>query len=67
MSLQDLIYNSKRDIVLYGTTPPRADAPVERLNSAAARLAERLSGAAVDGLVDGPHRGAPPLPLPDHL
>lgn len=38
-------------VTLYGTTPPRADAPPERVELAAERLAERVAGLGLDGLV----------------
>ena len=55
--------------LLYGTTPPRADAPAERILSAATRLAERVASLPLDGLVvydvqDEAARTAEPRPFP---
>lgn len=38
-------------VTLYGTTPPRASAPPERIALAAERLAGRVAGLGLDGLV----------------
>lgn len=56
-------------ICLYGTTPPRADAPTEKIEKAATRLAARLRNAPVDGIVvydvqDESSRTEEPRPFP---
>lgn len=50
-TLQEQIVDPQQFVTLYGSTPPRADAPAEAIASAAARLAERVSGLPLDGLV----------------
>ncbi|RRR69175.1 MAG: hypothetical protein EI684_16400 [Candidatus Viridilinea halotolerans] len=55
--------------LLYGTTPPRADAPADRVLGAAARLAQRVAALPLDGLVvydvqDETPRTAEPRPFP---
>lgn len=56
-------------VTLYGTTPPRADAPPERIALAAERLADRVAALALDGLVvydvqDEGARTEAPRPFP---
>src|SRR5262249_6634349 len=58
-----------RFVVLYGTTPPRLDAPPEKYERAALRLAQRVTGLSLDGLVvydvqDESERIAEPRPFP---
>lgn len=43
--------NPGRFLFLYGTTPPRADASMERIQIASSRLTERIKGLTLDGLV----------------
>ena len=55
--------------VLYGTTPPRADAPEDRVQRAATRLAERIGRLSLDGLIvydvqDESARTDEPRPFP---
>jgi len=40
-----------RFVYLYGTTPPRADTPPDRVLRAATRLTERVAGLNLDGLI----------------
>jgi hypothetical protein len=51
LQLRSRLKDPRRFVTLYGTTPPRADAPPERVELAAARLAERVAGLGLDGLV----------------
>jgi hypothetical protein len=69
MSLEETMADPRRFALLYGTTPPRADAPADRVLGAAARLAERVAGLPLDGLVvydvqDETPRTAEPRPFP---
>jgi 5,10-methylenetetrahydrofolate reductase len=68
-TLSGSLLDPHRFVTLYGTTPPRADAPPERVAAAAERLAERLAGLALDGLVvydvqDEQERTTEPRPFP---
>lgn len=56
-------------VTLYGTTPPRADAPHEKIMLSATRLAERVRPLTLDGLVvydvqDEADRTSEPRPFP---
>ncbi len=51
MAFADKLLDPARFITLYGTTPPRADAPAERVVRAAQRLAARIAALALDGVV----------------
>ena len=56
-------------VLLYGTTPPRADAPTEKVVHAATRLAGRVAELPLDGLVvydvqDEASRVSEPRPFP---
>ena len=56
-------------VMLYGTTPPRADAPWDKLIATGERLAARIAGLDIDGLVvydvqDESGRTAEPRPFP---
>jgi hypothetical protein len=69
MSLNDALSDPQRFVMLYGTTPPRASSPADKVLSAAARLAERLAGLPLDGLVvydvqDESGRTSEPRPFP---
>lgn len=69
MALRTKLANPERFVTLYGTTPPRADAPQERVMRAATRLAERVAPLPLDGLVvydvqDEDGRTALPRPFP---
>lgn len=68
-TLSDRLTNPDRFVTLYGTTPPRVDAPTERVQLAAERLATRLQGLKLDGLVvydvqDERERTSEPRPFP---
>ena len=69
MSLRTALHDPARFLFLYGTTPPRADAPEERVHRAASRLAARIRELALDGLVvydvqDESGRTSEPRPFP---
>jgi hypothetical protein len=69
MTFEENLADSRRFTLLYGTTPPRADAPADRVLGAAARLAERVAGLPLDGVVvydvqDETPRTAEPRPFP---
>lgn len=69
MTLKDALTDPQRFVMLYGTTPPRASAPADKVLGAAARLAERLDGLPLDGLVvydvqDESGRTSEPRPFP---
>ncbi|PDV99534.1 hypothetical protein A9Q02_11965 [Candidatus Chloroploca asiatica] len=69
MSLETTMADPQRFALLYGTTPPRADAPADRVLGAAARLAERVADLPLDGLVvydvqDESARTSEPRPFP---
>jgi len=69
MDFRSKLANPGQFVTLYGTTPPRADAPEERVIRAATRLAERIAPLPVDGLVvydvqDEDGRTAAPRPFP---
>ena len=51
MSLHERLLDPSRPLTLYGTTPPRADAAEERIEAAATKLAARVGGLALDGLI----------------
>lgn len=69
MDLHSSLANPGQFVTLYGTTPPRADAPEERVIRAATRLAERITPLPIDGLVvydvqDEDGRTSIPRPFP---
>lgn len=69
MSLRDALHDTRRFVFLYGTTPPRADAALERIERAASRLAARTAELDLDGLVvydvqDESERTRQPRPFP---
>jgi 5,10-methylenetetrahydrofolate reductase len=69
MNLRSALLDPDRFVFLYGTTPPRADATGERVQRAASRLAERVAGLALDGLIvydvqDESARTEEPRPFP---
>jgi hypothetical protein len=49
--LKDKLLDPAAPLLLYGTTPPRAGAPQDAVRTAAERLAARLQGLPVDGVV----------------
>ncbi|MEO7718350.1 MAG: methylenetetrahydrofolate reductase [Capsulimonas sp.] len=51
MTFQIDLQNKEQILFLYSTTPPRANIEQERLESAAARLARRANGMALNGVV----------------
>lgn len=68
-ALRGRLLDPRQFVTLYGTTPPRADAAPERVESAAAKLAERVAPLALDGLVvydvqDEHERTDVPRPFP---
>ncbi|MGQ9926520.1 MAG: hypothetical protein ACUVS4_06570 [Chloroflexaceae bacterium] len=69
MALEKLLTDPRRLVLLYGTTPPRASSPPERIQLAASRLSERVAALPLDGLViydvqDESARTAEPRPFP---
>ena len=69
MSLKTALLDPRRFVFFYGTTPPRADAPPERVQRAATRLAERLRDLPLEGVIvydvqDESSRTAEPRPFP---
>ncbi|WP_129671417.1 methylenetetrahydrofolate reductase [Candidatus Chloroploca sp. Khr17] len=65
----DKLIHSRQFVTLYGTTPPRADSSLERVETAAAKLAGRVAGLDLDGLVvydvqDEHERTSEPRPFP---
>lgn len=69
MNLQPALLDTQRLVFLYGTTPPRADVPPERLHRAASRLAERVADLNLDGIIvydvqDESSRTVEPRPFP---
>jgi hypothetical protein len=69
MDLRARLHDMTRFVSLYGTTPPRADADEERVARAAERLAARVRGLSLDGLVvydvqDETGRTPVPRPFP---
>lgn len=69
MTLKDALVDPRRFVMLYGTTPPRASSPADKVLGAAARLAERVAALPLDGLVvydvqDESGRTSEPRPFP---
>jgi hypothetical protein len=69
MDLKSKLLDPARDVLLYGTTPPRADTPREQVDAAADKLAARLKGLPLDGVVvydiqDETGRTQAPRPFP---
>jgi hypothetical protein len=69
MNLEKLMADPRHFVLLYGTTPPRADAPAEKIVHAATRLAGRVADLPLDGLVvydvqDEAARVSEPRPFP---
>ena len=51
MDLKSKLLDPAETVLLYGTTPPRAGTPPEQVAGAAEKLAARLAGLPLDGLV----------------
>ena len=69
MDLQSKLLDPAQQVLLYGTTPPREGTPPEQVDSAADKLAARLAGLPLDGVVvydiqDETGRTAAPRPFP---
>lgn len=69
VALRGRLKDTRRFVTFYGTTPPRADAPAERIALASERLAARVADLALDGLVvydvqDESARTDAPRPFP---
>lgn len=69
MDLAAKLIDPTQFVTLYGTTPPRADAPEERVVRAATRLAERIAPLPLDGVIvydvqDEDGRTTIPRPFP---
>ena len=68
-TFQAALDDASHFLLLYGTTPPRADAAPERVERATARLAARTAGLALDGIIvydvqDESGRASRPRPFP---
>ena len=69
MDLRAKLLDPAQPVLLYGTTPPRAGTPPEQVDSAADKLAARLAGLPLDGVVvydiqDETGRTQAPRPFP---
>jgi hypothetical protein len=69
MDLQSKLLDASQRVLLYGTTPPRAGTPPDQIDAAADKLAARLAGLPLDGVVvydiqDETGRTASPRPFP---
>ena len=69
MDLRAKLLDPAQQVLLYGTTPPRAGTPPEQVDSAADKLTARLAGLPLDGLVvydiqDETGRTSQPRPFP---
>jgi len=69
MDLQSKLLDASQRVLLYGTTPPRAGMPPDQIDAAADKLAARLAGLPLDGVVvydiqDETGRTASPRPFP---
>ena len=69
MDLQSKLLDPAQQVLLYGTTPPRAGTPPDEIDSAADKLAARLAGLPLDGVVvydiqDETGRTSQPRPFP---
>ena len=69
VDLKSKLADAARSVLLYGTTPPRLGTSAGEVDSAADKLAARLSGLPLDGLVvydiqDESGRTAAPRPFP---
>src|SRR5918995_908192 len=69
MDLQSKLLDASQRVLLYGTTPPRAGTPPDQIDAAADKLAARLAGLPLDGVVvydiqDETGRTQRPRPFP---
>ena len=69
MDLRAKLLDPAQQVLLYGTTPPRAGTPPEQVGSAADKLTARLAGLPLDGVVvydiqDETGRTQAPRPFP---
>ena len=69
MDLRAKLLDPAQQVLLYGTTPPRAGTPPEQVDSAADKLTARLAGLPLDGVVvydiqDETGRTQAPRPFP---
>src|SRR5690242_2556839 len=69
MDLKARLADPREPVFLYGTTPPRAGSPREQVHAAADKLASRLRGLPVHGIVvydiqDESGRASQPRPFP---
>jgi hypothetical protein len=69
MDLQSKLLDPSQQVLLYGTTPPRAGTPPDQIDAAADKLAARLAGLPLDGVVvydiqDETGRTSQPRPFP---
>ena len=69
MDLQSKLLDASQRVLLYGTTPPRAGTPPDQIDAAADKLAARLAGLPLDGVVvydiqDETGRTSQPRPFP---
>jgi hypothetical protein len=69
MDLRSKLLDPAQEVLLYGTTPPREGTPPEQIDAAADKLAARLSGLPLDGVVvydiqDETGRTQSPRPFP---
>ena len=69
MDLRAKLLDPAQQVLLYGTTPPRAGTPAEQIDAAADKLAARLGGLPLDGVVvydiqDETGRTQAPRPFP---
>lgn len=69
MDLQSKLLDASQRVLLYGTTPPRTGTPPDQIDAAADKLAARLAGLPLDGVVvydiqDETGRTTSPRPFP---
>ena len=69
MDLQSKLLDPTQQVLLYGTTPPRAGTAPDQIDAAADKLAARLAGLPLDGVVvydiqDETGRTSQPRPFP---
>ena len=69
MDLRSKLVDAAQRVLLYGTTPPRAGTPPDQIDTAADKLAARLAGLPLDGVVvydiqDETGRTSQPRPFP---